>query len=344
MFFYVLLISAFYIIFTLADYNWVNKWQKRMLLVAPCIILLLVAVFRFDVGYDYPTYYNVSTPMYQDELERFEPMSKIFVRISMYFDRPYILFILFGIPTYLLAFWTCYKTGKFQLSFWTYIFLFFFSTLGAIRQAIAMAIIMSALVAMKNKRLVIYIMLCIVASLFHISALIMIPIYFIYHYVSWKIVLLTMVGSVIFFPIIISFMLENDIYTYYLRSSEQEGGSFTRFFYLGLYLLLLGISYRRHILKETIPFFTALMPALFFPFLFGGHLGGRLSWYLYTIFLFLIPYIISRCGQKLKMAFMLMLCAYFFAFLYVSQRGGDKSPYTPYKTIFEVDLEHPIFK
>lgn len=344
MFFYILLICIFYLFFTFSDYHWENKWQNKILIMIPCIILFLIAIFRFDVGYDYPAYYKMATPMYQDELERIEPLSKFFINLAIRLNRPYILFILFGIPTYILAFIACYKTGKFQLAFWTYIFLFLFSTFGAIRQAAAMAIIMCAIIAMKNKHLTFYLGLCSIASLFHLSALIMIPVYFIYHYVSWKVILLSMIAAIILFPLIISFMLDNNIYSYYLRGDEPEGGSFIRFFYIGLYLLLLGISYKQQTLKKTLPFFTALMPALFFPFIFGGHLGGRLSWYLYTLFLFLIPQIIGKCGYKLKISFMLMLCTYFFTLLYVSQKAGDKSPYTPYKTIFEVDLKHPIFK
>lgn len=344
MLFYFLLVGIFYIIFTFADCKWNNKWKKKILLMTPCLILLFVAVFRFDVGYDYPSYYKMATPVYQDELERLEPMSKFLIKIAMSLDKPSLLFVLFGVPTYILAFWCCYKTGRFQLAFWTYIFLFLFSTFGAIRQAIAMAIIMCAIFAMKNKRLYVYLTLCIIASLFHLSALIMLPIYFIYHYISWKVVLLAMIGMIVFLPIVISFMLENEIYSYYLKGSDPEGGSFIRFFYLGLYLLLLGISYRQHTLKVMKPFFTALMPAIFLPFIFGAHLGGRLSWYLYTLFLFIIPYVVYNCRYKLKMAFMLMLCSYFFSLLYVSQKAGEKSPYTPYKTIFEVDLKYPIFK
>ena len=344
MLFYIFLIFSIYIIFTLADYQWKYVWQRKLLLITPCFILFCIAIFRFDVGYDYPAYYAMVTSSHQDELERLEPMSRLFIDMAICLDKPYLLFVFFGIPTYILAFWTCYKTGNFQLAFWTYIFLFLFSTFGAIRQAIAIAIIMSALVAMKNRRLYLYLALCFIASLFHYSALIMLPIYFIYHYISWKVILLGMIATTIFFPIIISFLLENNIYSYHLMEAEIEGGSFIRFFYWILYLILLGISYRQHTLKKTAPFFTALIPALFFPFLFGGHLGGRLSWYLYSIFLFLIPQIMSQCGKKLRMAFMLMLCAYFFALLYVSSKAGDKSPYTPYKTIFEVDLDHPIFK
>ena len=345
MFFYVFLILVFYLLFTMADYHWPYKWQKRALTILSCVILFFIAIFRFDVGYDYPTYYNSITIAYADELETFEPLSRLFVQIAAYFDYPWLIFVLFGIPTYIFAFIACKRSGNFQLAFWTYVFLFLFSSFGAIRQAAAISTLMFAIYYIKERRLFIYIILCIVASLFHISALIMLPIYFVYHYVSWKLVLLSMIAMAVFFPIVFTILLENDVYTYYLRSTvTHEGGSLMRYFYIGLYVLLLFIAYKEHLLKETKHSFVALIPALFFPFLFGGHLGGRLSWNLYPFYIYLIPQIISHCGKKMRMAFMLMLCTVFFMFLYVSIVAADKSAYTPYKTIFNVDLEHPKFK
>ena len=345
MFFYICLITVCFLSFTLADYPWPNKWQKKILITLPCVIITLMAIFRFDVGYDYPTYYMMATPSYQEEVERFEPLSYFLVQLAASWNMPYMTFILYGIPTYCIVWWVCRKIGNFQLAFWTYIFLFLFSSFGAIRQALAMAIILLAILAMLKRRMLLFILLCIIASLFHTSALIMLPMYFVYYYISWKAVLIGMIGMVIFFPIVISFLMDNELYLNYFRSSvDYEGGSLVRFFYIGLYFLLLFLAYKNRVLKESKGLFTILLPSMFFPFLFGGHLGGRLSWYLYLVFIFLIPQILSVCGKKVRMCFMLMLCSYFFAFLYVSQRAGDKSPYTPYKTIFEVDLAHPHFK
>ena len=329
----------------MADYNWPHKWQKQLLLILPCVILFFIAIFRFDVGYDYPTYYRSTTIAYANELDRFEPLSRFFIQIAAYFNCPWLIFVLFGIPTYLFAFIACKRSYNFQLAFWTYVFLFLLSSFGAIRQAAAISTLMFAVYYIKEKRLFTYLILCIIASLFHISALVMLPVYFIYHYISWKLVLLSMIAMTAFFPIVFTILLDNDIYTYYLKSTvTHEGGSLMRYFYIGLYLLLVSIAYKEHLLKETKQSFVALMPALFFPFLFGGHLGGRLSWNLYPFYIYIIPQVISSCGKKMKMAFMLMLCAIFFMFLYVSIVAADKPAYTPYKTIFDVDLKHPKFK
>ena len=181
--------------------------------------------------------------------------------------------------------------------------------------------------------------------MFHTTSLVMLPAYFLYHYCSWKFTLLSLVGFTFCFPYFLSLLIDNDMYTYYIKNMDiYGGGTLIRFFYMILYCILLILSYKYHMQKETKPIFIALIPAFFFPFLLGGHFGGRLSSYYYLFFIFLIPQIISRCAPKLKMAFMLMLCVFFFAVLRVSQSAGDKSPYTPYKTIFFVFLDHPKFK
>lgn len=343
MFFYICLITVCFLSFTLADYPWPCKWQRKILLILPCVVITLMAIFRFDVGFDYPTYYRMATPLGQEDLEHVEPFSYYLMQLAASWHRPYMVFILHGIPTYCIVWWVCHKTCNFQLAFWTYIFLFLFSSFGAIRQALAMAIILWALWVMLERRMLLYIILCIVASQFHASALIMLPMYFIYHYVSWIVVLVAMMCMVIFFPLVLSLLIENELYLIYFKSSDQEGGSLVRYFYIGLFFLLLYLAYKHKLLKETKGLFTILLPSMFFPFLFGGHLGGRLSWYCYLVLIFLMPSILSACSKKLRMCFMLMLCFYFFAFLRVSQ-GGVKSPYTPYQTIFEVDLKHPHFK
>lgn len=345
MLFYIFLVGIFYILFTLSDYRWPNNWQKKFLQISPCALLFFVAVFRFDVGYDYPAYYGMATSTYTDELDRIEPFSRYIIECAKYLGHPYILFILFGIPTYCIVFWFCSKTKSFQLAFWTYVCLFLLESFGTIRQAAAMSIILCAIVYLTKKKIVPYILLCLLASLFHFTAIIMLPIYFVYYYIPLKIVLICSISLVLFFPLIISILLSNNIYTYYLYNNElYEGGGYIRFFYVILYLILLAIAYKKSIFPETKRIFTVLMPAFFIPFLFGGHLGGRLSSYLYLFFILLIPQVLSFCNTKIKILFMAMLCTFFFALLYISERAGDKSPYTPYKTIFEVDLKHPVFK
>ena len=173
----------------------------------------------------------------------------------------------------------------------------------------------------------------------------MLPIYFIYHYIPTKITIFTLISFTLALPFIFPLLLNNNPYAYYLLNNENfKGGSYVRFFYIGMYLMLLFIAFKKNLLSETKQQFAVLLPAFFTPFWFGSHLGGRLSSYFYLFFILLIPQIISQCNRYFKIVFMIMLSLFFFAYLYVSKIASDKSPYIPYQTIFTVDLQHPQFK
>ena len=343
--FYFGLVAIFFLLFAMAQCRRLEGWQRRVLQACPFILLFFVSIFAFDVGFDYFAYYEIVADVTAEGAERFEPLSYCLVQLARYWGEPYTLFILFGIPTYLPVFWFCRKTGHSKLAFWTFVFLFWLNTFGIIRQAAAMGMILCAIGSMLDKKPIPYILLCVLASLFHLSSLVMLPVYFIYHHCSWKIVLGGVVALIIFFQAVVSILLDNGIYTAYLDGDgEFEGGTLIRFFYIGLGGLLLFLSYKNKTLATTKQAFTVLFPAYFFPLMFGGAMGGRISMYFYLLFLYLIPVVLSHCGKQLRMLFMLMLCAYFFLLLYVSSQNPVRSPYVPYQHIFEVDLEHPKFR
>lgn len=345
MFFYFFIIFLFFLLFAMADCEILEKWQRRILFAIPFVLLFLISAFRFDVGYDYFAYYEMVTDVYNEKVENFEPLSYLFILIARYFDTPYLLFILFAIPTYLPVFWFCKRTGHPQLALWIFVFFFWLSSFGVIRQAAAMGIILISFQALFERKFKRYLLLCILASLFHMTALVMLPIYFVYHHCSWKAMLLIMIISLVFLKAIFAILIENEFYVNYLLGNvEYEGGTLVRFFYIGLYILMLCLSYANktlHYLKEK---FVVLMPSFFFPFVLGGAIGGRLSLYFYMLFIYLIPVVLSHSSKKIRIAVMSLLCLYFFMLLYVSAQNSTRSPNVPYQHIFEVDLENPTFR
>lgn len=345
MLFYFFIVFVFFIFFAIADCEKLAKWQRRLLFITPFVLLFLISAFRFDVGYDYFAYYEMITDISDDSVERFEPLSYLFILIARYFDAPYLLFILFAVPTYLPVFGFCKRTGHPQLAFWIFVFFFWLSSFGVIRQAAAMGIILIAFQALFERKFKRYLLLCILASLFHMTALVMLPIYFVYHYCSWKTTLLIMIISLVSLKAIFAVFIENGLYVNYLLGNvEYEGGTLIRFFYIGLYMFMLCLSYANktlHYLKEK---FVVLLPSFFFPFILGGAIGGRLSLYFYLFFIYLIPIVLSHSGKKIRIAVMSILCLYFFMLLYVSAQNSTRSPYVPYQHIFEVDLENPTFR
>lgn len=345
MLFYFCLIILFFILFAISDCKQLAVWQRRIIFAIPFVLLFLVSAFRFDVGYDYFAYYGMVTDVSDDNYDRLEPLSYLLVLIARYFEAPYLLFILFAIPTYIPVFWFCKRTGHPQLAFWIFIFFFWLDSFGIIRQAAAMGIILIAFQALFERNFKRYLLFCILASLFHMTALVMLPIYFVYHHCSWKTMLLIMIISLIFLKAIFAVLIENELYVNYLLGDiEYEGGALIRFFYIGLGVLMLYLSYVNNTLDSLKEKFVVLIPSFFFPFMLGGSIGGRLSLYFYMLFIYLIPVVLSHSSKKIRMVVMSLLCLYFFMLLYVSAQNPTRSPNVPYQHIFEVDLENPAFR
>lgn len=119
------------------------------------------------------------------------------------------------------------------------VYTFFFNGL---RQGIAMAIFALALPHLLEKRLLPYLLICFLASMFHNTALFMIPFYFL---VNLKIkpiykIIMTFVGSLLVSRFLISYIAaSNKRYEGY-AGAEQEGGGYLT---LGFYTMLIFVIY-----------------------------------------------------------------------------------------------------
>lgn len=346
MYFYILLIILFYILFTFSESKALGYTRRRLLLILPCFILTFFSIFRYDIGYDYPAYFEMARSSANiDDLLDIEPLSRVFILIANYTGLPWMIFVLFGIPTYCLAFRTCFKIGNFHLAFWVYVFLFYLDSLGVIRQALALSLVMYAFTFMQEKRFLPYLLLCSIAMLFHYSAVIVIPLYFIYHYCSIRGILIVSIVGLLSFKILINLISPylGGYQLFLLYSESFSGGTFLRYFYVILFLYFL---YLNHKVKCSFShkYLGIVIPGLFFPFLFGGHIGLRISSYFFVGYLYLIPMILSKSSKMVRALTMLGLMFFFLLVLYVSANQENKSPFIPYNTIFNVDLERNIFK
>ena len=71
--------------------------------VTSSILLVLLVICRYDIGYDYHTYYSFVEDKNVELIEfLFSPFSAYLAYIAVYFDSPHLIFILFGIPTFVL--------------------------------------------------------------------------------------------------------------------------------------------------------------------------------------------------------------------------------------------------
>ncbi|WP_407484928.1 EpsG family protein [Acinetobacter baumannii] len=211
------------------------------------------------------------------------------------------------------------------------IYTFFFNGL---RQGLAMAIFATATPALIKREPIKYFLIIFIASLFHISALLMIPFYFIVNFKvkieikAITIFLLSFLGSKFAIEFLSS---SNDRYEHYTQAADNAGGYWTLSFYslLGVVFYFLGSKIRNINLEYNIleQFFICGL-ALVLPLaLLGTDPSGpqRLLYYFVWFVVLLLPMILN----KINSFFINMLVVVFFLlyFYLTTSRFADLNPY-----------------
>lgn len=292
-----------------------KKSLNRKSFWVPLIVLVLFASIRsYRVGTDGRTY--VIPFISQLDVEYFQFQENIEIGYQL---LEYLLlsltsdyFWLFFVTSLFIVY--CYLTiiKKFSVNYGFSVFLFI--TLGiytfffnGLRQGLAMAIFALALPYLLEKRLIPYLIICFLASLFHLTALFMIPFYFLVNLrikLFYKI-LATFLGSLFLSRFLIKYIsTSNERYEGYAAAAGQEGGGYLT---LGFYIiLLLFIYYATHIYnikdKQYIKIFTfyAIGVAFITPIvMLGGNPSGpqRLLLYFTWTLILILPIIFKRINN-----------------------------------------------
>lgn len=300
--------------------------------------IIVIAGFRFNVGFDWHNYLSQIYPVYNpNRVAHFEPLSLLYIKIAGALGRPYIMYCLFSCTIYLFVALAIknYSDSKYE-SLIIYIALLFFDSLSTMRQAAAVAIAFYAFKFIKEKKIFKYFLFCFIAFLFHKSAIVLVVIYFIY-YLKPIYNILGIIFSFAFFKVIVPKILARafPILLYYYNSEvASNSGNFVRLFYLLLFLYCLFVSVNlKGIsgLMNICAFGTAL------PFILGGHTGGRVAQGFIIYFLYLLPKVNKRFSINYKAMFMIPFYIFFLLLIYV---GGEN--YFPYKFYFFEDLSSVV--
>jgi hypothetical protein len=310
------------------------------------IIILTVAIIRFDVGWDYAGYYSsIQNPSHYNNT-RYEPLSRLFVNIALYFDSPPLLFVLYGIPTYLLVYLSFRKySANIGLSMIIYIGLFYLISFSVIRQALAMAICFFSYKYLQRKLFLKYSLCILLATLFHYSAIISLFIYYIYHYNSklksvFLLICFTLLSRELLFYIIEKYTIFGG---YIDILFVLQGGSLTRIFYILLFISLPLLTKYKNYSEEEKSLLSVIFYGLAIPFILGSAMGERLIGYFILYFCFIIPSLLYSLKFIKTVIYYMIFNVYFLLTIYISSNiPGQKSPYTPYQTIF--NNEQRIFK
>lgn len=311
------------------------------------VIILIVTLLRFDVGYDYYNYYQaVNGDVIDVTVDRFEPLSKVIMYIAHYWHCPQIVFILFGIITYYCLFSTFrHYSVNFYLGIIVYIAFFYLSDLSTIRQAAAVAISFYGIKYIESKSFIKYLLICLIASLFHFSAIVSILIYFLYNDRVKIYYLIILDIFLLLFSDIVFNLLQGSSYSIYLEVlDEMAGGSMLGFSFILWFILIFTIdkiftnsqsSYKK--------LYNVIFAGLIFPFVFGGHLGLRLSQYYFIYFCLLIPHVLCNVNRLVRWSVVFMLFGYFIIALYIN-KNSDGAQFIPYKCILFENTEFLQFR
>lgn len=214
------------------------------------------------------------------------------------------------------------------VSFGTYTFFF-----NGLRQGIAMAIFTYAISALINKKLWLYLIICLVASTFHISALVMMPFYFVVNAklkLIYKMVLV-MLTTFIFASPLIKYMAEDNTRYEAYTAINDYGGMLTLAFYILIAAFILILKNKIRVKNEV---FTGLLTlylsgiSLLIPIaMLGAGASGpqRILYYFSWTLMIILPVIINIFKNKIvKLSFIILCILYYYL---TTSRFSNLTPY-----------------
>jgi len=351
-----------------------SKSKKLEVLGCLLIVLYLVTLvaLRKNVGSDWLMYtwiYDSIRPFTMNFVfDYFEGSTKheflyVFfesIFVASGFEKPYLFFGFISLTSFLIMYKAMRNFGftSLSLSFFIYFCFFFLSFhFNIIRHGIMVSFVWLAFSYITKKKMMKYMVIILIGSMFHISAIFFLPFYFILDKnISSKGIFFILITSFLiywssafsFFLNKISFLIPggSSILTslqYY--NSEYYDGDSSYGISLGMIiyviLVLALINIKKHIKKPNYKILhNSLLMAVCFAFIFNslGVFVQRIVSVFYISLIFILPMITEvRAYRKIKPLLVLMVIIYggllFYGTVYVA-KGDGSYQFLPYKTIF----------
>ena len=294
-----------------------KKIFQTVFLFFGCIELFVISGFRLNTGMDYPAYTRTFTGLVGKSLTDLskERMEKGYIFLNRYiqlFTNNFrVLFVVTSLIVIALVGIILYKYCK-NPSLGLLIFYltgFYFNSMNFIRAMLAAVVILFAYKYIRDKRFLRFAAIVFLASAFHLSALLVIPFFFILNikFNRVTVVVFASIGSIIFlFSTDIMLFFTTYIYTSYSpeTSLQMFGGIYSAYSFFILGILVCALLLRKDI-EQSSGWGTILISATFFDFYFGliGSKHAILSRFaLYfgpMMALILVPFIIRLTINKI---------------------------------------------
>jgi len=189
------ILSAFFLYIVEKKYKKINEKNSRIKIIIfsllGIMIPILIAGLRYNVGTDFETYMKMFNAWKEYDITqiftnmRTEVLFGMIIKISGIFNNYRILFFISSLITVLMVYLSIlYNKEKISiaLAFLLYLLLYFPSSLNVVRQAIAVAIVLYSYRYVIQKNILKFAIAIIIASMFHTTAILLLPFYFIFNF------------------------------------------------------------------------------------------------------------------------------------------------------------------
>lgn len=321
-------------------------------------LLVILAGTRLDIGFDYDTYKKIYEGV---NLTNFVSYTIEFgfafiVYVSKVFNLSFNVFLLFSAAISILLKLEFFRKNSLLIGFALLNYFcigYLINEMGQIRHGIAIAVVLFGLKDLMDRKPYLFIVKCILASLFHTSALLVIPVVILYYLKNLKPEYL-LLSLLIFLPFALvdlrSFIFSLTNYlpffqvqakiTFYVYSDEF-GGQLGFNISLLLRLIILGLMfgfYKRG--TENIGGYDMLYKlyyygiVLYLIFNSIAEFAVRSSTYFRTLDSIILPFFIILGKNRFQKNVIAMLCVLYFAYslykLVYSEFGGVFEPYNSF--------------
>ena len=208
-------------------------------------LLMLIAMFRYNVGVDYKTYEIMFNEIIEPSYVKSSTEIGFVIlckACAMMGGTAQMMFLLMSFAT-LLIFFCTYKRYSPNIIVTLFVFMCFgqmyLNTFNVVRQCLAVALFCYSMQYIQQRHLLKYLLCIGIAALFHMTALILVPMYWILR-VHWNYrVRLLIILGVIFSGNIIMRIIESSPYAIYLKfESFSQSASFVNYLYLLLGMII----------------------------------------------------------------------------------------------------------
>jgi transmembrane protein EpsG len=300
--------------------------RRKYIIIITFFLILFSGLRSWNVGLNYDTeQYNsifetVKATTWNEIIDNVvhnsgkDPFYGLFQKVFQVFTGSYQLYLLLVAVIIFSSFAGFIYKNTSQIRHAVVAFVFYigyfygFYSLTGTRQVLATAFLIWSFEYVKNKKIVPFLILNIVASLFHLSALVFIPIYFLANLKKFKLIIAL---AVLGFPLI--FWMKNELAVFFVSffgveerfgvyAEQYERGGSLVLTTLYIFLGIISLFFVKRVLKINPDagrlYNMYALSIFFYPLVWVNPSAGRISMYFSLSLMVLIPFILDIIGSN----------------------------------------------